>query len=577
MKGVSGSSWVEDSSPVNPGFSSYARARGLPESLSQFLSRRPFLGSESEFDKFSKKDREDLHDPLILHQMEKAVSRTLESLDQGQKVLVFGDFDVDGLCGASILYWGLRKARPGFKPEVYIPNRFTEGHGLNTQAVESFAKSGVNLIITADCGMGSGTEISLARKLGMDVIVTDHHLPEGGLEDCVAVVNPKLGDYPFRDLAGSGVSYKFIQALLAARLGVDSTEYIATMENCIDYVAMGTVADVVPLLGENRILVDWGLSHMRTSPLPFLSKFWQSQLLNLDLEEPFSTEHVGFKMAPRLNAASRLESPRTAFEFLTAVREDEVHRLGTYLDSLNRERQDRLKRLKQSPEVKFYDCSPFPLLVVDTCGGELGLLGLLASELAEDRGAAVIALGRSPEGLMSGSARGGGRLHLQELLQKASGSLQSFGGHREAAGLKLKPENFEDFMVNLRALPIPDASEEETKAADPTYDFCLKLKEVDHEFMKALNELEPFGQSFERPICLLEDYQVRSVRRVGREGKELSFRLSDSNGRSVSGIGFGLGEEAEALENSTRVVGYLSYNYFRERQIQLRLIDILET
>jgi single-stranded-DNA-specific exonuclease len=576
MKRISGGLWVEDSSNADSSIFTLAQNRGVPEALSHFLSRRSFLSSEADWDKFYRKSRKDLHEPLTLHQMSEAVSRTLESLDKNQTILVFGDFDVDGLCGASILYWGLRKARTGFKPEVYIPNRFTEGHGLSASALQTFAKKGVNLIITTDCGMGNGTEIALAKTLGMDVIVTDHHLPEGGLEEAYAVVNPKLGNYPFTDLAGSGVAYKFIQALLATRLGSDSKEYIATVENCIDYVAMGTIADVVPLLGENRILVDWGLSHMRTSPLPFLSKFWQSQLLNSELQEPFSAEHVGFKMAPRLNAASRLESPRTAFEFLTAVKGEEVVRLGTYLDGLNRERQERLKLLKEDSAVKFYDCAPFPLLVVDTCGGELGLLGLLASELAGERGQAVIALGRSPEGLMSGSARGGGGLHLQELLQKVSGSLQSFGGHREAAGLKLRPEDFENFMRDLKSLPIPVTSNETSESIASTYDCHLKLASVDEGFMEVLDSLGPFGQSFERPICLLEDYKVQSARRVGREGKELSFRLSDSNGRSVSGIGFGMGERSEALENSSRLVGYFSYNYFRERQIQLRLIDILE-
>ena len=393
------SEWIKDETPICTESFELALDYGLPKILAKYVGRNKTLSKEGVSDFLSKSIRQ-LHDPFLLDGMHHAVQKVSDHIAAESKIMIFGDFDVDGVTGASILYWGLRKAGHKGKPNVYIPNRFTEGHGLNIEAIDKFHGQGIKLIITADCGMGNHIEVDHARSLGIDVVVTDHHMAKNDLLTADAVINPRLGNYPFEHLSGAGVAYKFIQALLSSRFGEDSEEYKSTMESCIDYVAIGTVSDVMPLIGENRVLVDWGLKNMANSRLPFIQKYWSTKLRNIDLNEPFTAEHIGFQMAPRINAASRLESGQHAFDFLTSVRVEDVIEKGRYLDFLNSERKSRLAALKESTKLIKYYVQDKRVLIVNSQSTEKGLFGLLASHFleAEDGLVAALVLGDDPSG-----------------------------------------------------------------------------------------------------------------------------------------------------------------------------------
>jgi len=561
--------WIEDSREVQEEVFQEALSRGFCEELARFLGRSELIQSRQELEKFLSKDQSHLHSPMLLHDMERAVARLVQALERDERILIFGDFDVDGLCGSAILYWGLRKARKGVKPGIYLPNRFTEGHGLSTDLIEKFHEDQVQVILTADCGMGSPAAIALARDLGIDVIVTDHHPFEEELQGAYAVVNPKLGDYPFEELAGSGVAFKLVQALVETIHGADSQTYHSLTQNCIDYVAIGTIADVVPLNGENRVLTHWGLSHMMESKLPFISGYWKHKLIQANLGERFNTTHIGFKMAPLLNAASRLESPYPAFRFLTSVRQEDVTRHGQYLESLNQQRRKRLHSLMNSRELEIFEIQAIPMVVVHTHSPELGLFGLLAARMSEERNCAVVVLGHSPDGLLRGSGRGSGTPPLQEVFHSVKECLVGFGGHKEAAGLQLKPELFDDFLQALEKVEVSWPTED--VKAEKTAHCRIEPRHLGEELLEDLEALEPFGEGFERPLFLLDGFEVSRFRRVGEDKKHLSFRLQGNGGLLVAGIGFGFGGEEMEIQKAKTLVGYLGFNYFRQKEIQFHL------
>lgn len=567
-------SWLLDESPVCANIVQQLLDLGLPKVLAECVARMQDL-SLHEVSNFISKSSDYLHDPFLIQGMREAVKVASDHIENQSAVMVFGDFDVDGVSGASILYWGLRKAGMKNFPEVYIPNRFSEGHGLNLNAIERFAEQGINLVITADCGMGNDQEVEHARKYGIDVIITDHHMGENERLKAAAVVNPRLGDYPFEHLSGAGVAYKFIEALLLKRYGKESEQYKSTMENCIDYVAIGTVADVMPLIGENRVLVDRGLKNMVKSKLPFLSHYWSKNLRKIELNEPFTTEHIGFQMAPRINAASRLETGRHAFDFLTSVKPEEVIRRGRYLDFLNTERKSRLAQLKSSENLTKYYVQKNRVLIVNSNSPEKGLLGLLASHFLEEEKSlqAVLVLGDDPSGELSGSARASRGFDWFICLKLLENHLMRFGGHAEAAGCLLKRTNLHQFVEDFNDLELIFNQSSLVRR----YNASIALHEITSDFVLWMENLGPYGERFRRPIFKLDQFKVSSSRCVGPEGRDLSFMLSGDTDTRVSGIGFRMGSRQLELEKSKELIVELGFNYFRKREIQLRLIDCISS
>ena len=565
--------WLVDESPISGEISSKLMQLGVPKILADYVARSSEL-SVDDVVGFIDKSTESLYDPFLLDGMEQAIETVSRHIDNQANIMVFGDFDVDGVTGASILYWGVRKAGLKFPPKVYIPNRFTEGHGLNIAAIDQFAEDGVKLVITADCGMGNHEEVEHARQYGIDVIITDHHMGENDKLRAAAVVNPRLGDYPFEFLSGAGVAYKFIQALLARRFGVHSEEYKSTVKSCLDYVAIGTVADVMPLIGENRILVDHGLKNMVRSKLPFLNKYWAKKLRKFELDEPFTSEHIGFQMAPRINAASRLETGRHAFEFLISVKSDDVVQKGRYLDFLNSERKSRLSQLKASETLKKYYVHERRILIIDSGSPEKGLFGLLASYFLEsDRDLrAVLVLGDDPNGSLSGSARAKHGFDWFNTLKLLENYLVRFGGHAEAAGCMLNREDFKKFIDSFDSLSIEFSQPDVVKR----YHSLISLDEISEDFVESQEKLGPYGARFPKPVFKLVNFKVANSRRVGPSGRDLTFTLCSQHETRFSGIGFRMGEHQEQFLESNELIVEIGFNYFRTKEIQLRLIDILD-
>lgn len=562
--------WKEDSRSFAEEVFKEATNKGFSDLVATFLGRSLPISHPDELSRFLDRSPDDLHSPMLLNDMELAVSRVFKALRAGEKILIFGDFDVDGLCGTTILYWGLKKACSGFKPSFYIPDRFKEGHGLSEFLVNKFSQEGFNLIITSDCGMGSPEAIFLAKHLGIDVVVTDHHPFETNLVGALAVINPKLGHYPFRDLAGSGVAFKLIQALIERMHGVESDIYRSFVENCIEYVAIGTIADVVPLVGENRILTHQGLEHMMISRLPFISDYWIKNIIRSDLGEKFRASHVSFKMAPLLNAASRLESPYPAFRFLTSKNSADVRRHGQYLEVLNQERRKRLNLLLNSKDLELIQIKKVPMMVVHTHSSELGLLGLIAARMSDESGQAVLALGHSPDGLLRGSARGPGRPALQEVFRLAGSHLEGFGGHDQAAGLQLKPQNLGLFIENLEKIEMEwDLSQQ---GEEKIFHCKIKACDLGRDLRAELDLIEPFGEGFEPPIFRVEEFDVLRLKRIGSDGQHISFQIRGHENRLIKVIGFGFGECEDSIVNAKFLIGYLEFNYFRQEEIQLRLL-----
>ena len=566
------SKWTQDETPVCAELFELALSYGLPTILANYVGRIQTLSKDNLSD-FITKSTSQLHDPFLLDGMHHAVQKVSEYIDNGSKIIIFGDFDVDGVTGASILYWGVRKAGLKDKPLVYIPNRFTEGHGLNLEAIDKFHSQGVKLIITADCGMGNHTEVDHAKSLGIDVVVTDHHMGKNELLKAEAVINPRLGNYPFEHLSGAGVAYKFIQALLSFRFGEESDEYNSTMESCIDYVAIGTVADVMPLIGENRVLVDWGLKNMAKSRLPFIKKYWSAKLRNIELNEPFTAEHIGFQMAPRINAASRLESGIHAFDFLTSVKVEDVIQKGRYLDFLNSERKSRLAALKESQKLIKYYVQDRRVLIINSQSTEKGLFGLLASYFleSEDQLIAVLVLGDDPNGQLSGSARARSGFNWFTTMQVLQDYFTRFGGHAEAAGCMIERNKLEDFLRQFDKLEL---SYELTQSAK-YYHGCITCGDINEKLVTYLEDLGPYGEKFPRPIFKITDFNVLRSRRVGPGGRDLSFLLQGSLGVTFKGIGFHLGYLQDQLSEATGLISELNYNYFKNQEVQIRLLDVV--
>ncbi len=557
--------------PISEPIYQEAASLGYAEPICTWLARSSGAGREGSLAGFLQKSSQGLHDPFLLPDMEIAVKRVARALKNQEQILIHGDFDVDGLSASSVLYWGLRKACRHARPRVFLPHRFMGGHGIHAANLQEEIQKGVSLVITADCGLGSAEAIRELQTQGVDVIITDHHLPEGEIAEACAVVHPRSGSYPFEGLAGVGVAYKFVEALLSFLHGQDSEICVSTLQNCIDYVAMGTIADVMPLYGENRILVSRGLEHMMQSRLPFLKDFWMRRILKLELGESFDEDHIGYFMAPRLNSASRLESAWPAFRFLTAIKLEDVTGYGEKLETLNQERSKRLKNLKGSENLEIIDFADLPVVLIHTHSDEIGLLGLVASQFAEEYGKCALAFGMNPEGLLSGSARTRSGYSLKLLLEEVGEILEGFGGHHQAAGLRLHPEAFSDLVEAIRQVPARRYSFGETEIKG--FDAWVGLHQIDQNFVESMLSLGPFGEGNPRPVFGIRDYTLIRARRVGRENRDLSLTLKGPGGCQLNGIGFGLADMQPEMESrKTPVYGTLGFNYFGGRRIQLQLM-----
>ena len=508
-------------------------------------------------------------DPFLLKGMETAVTRLHKAVEQGEKVAVYGDYDVDGVTSTALMVEFLTGL--GVEVRPYIPDRFGEGYGLNDDAMRTLAGEGADLVITVDCGVRAVGEVALANELGMDVIVSDHHHPGAALPAAVAVIDPKQADdvYPEKYLAGVGLAYKLAQAYLAKYpvAGLDS-------EDWVDLVALGTVVDLAPLKGENRLLVRQGLAKIRKTPRQGLYSL--SQVARVDLSK-CDAGNLGFQLGPRLNAAGRLESARIAFELLVTKSAMEAGQLAQKLDTVNSERQDMTSEIRELAAERVLGEDPDAMLffAADPRFNE-GVVGLAASRLVESYYRPSI-VAHQGEAFTVASCRSIPEFHITQALDQCADLLVRHGGHAAAAGFTVRNEDVEALVAQMRGIVAEQLGEMEL-LPELIIDREIKLENLAPQYipgiLEDLHKLEPTGRENPEPVFVARNLTVLSSRTVGREGSHLKLFLQAGN-YSYDAIAFRQGYWMEEMPERVDIAFRFEVNEFNGRStLQLNVKEI---
>ena len=521
---------------------------GYPDWMARLLHARG-VDSPEQAARFLDPELSDLHDPKLLHGMADAVEIITRLGRQKARAVVYGDYDVDGLCASVIAQEALRAV--GLKVIVYIPDRHTEGYGLNEDAVRNLA-SQADLLLTVDCGITALAEVSLAKQLGMQVIITDHHTPRDTLPTADAVINPMLGDYPFVSLCGAATVWKLSWALK----GMDFAR------NQLDLAALATIADMVPLLGENRVIAANGLRVMATTGRIGLKALMEAT--GLTWGEALSSDKLSFGLAPRLNAGGRLTTAQDALQLLQSTRSDEARLLAQKLNLINADRQAQEREVLSAAEtlLEGEDLLHSNALVV--CGQDWnsGVVGLAAGKLAEKFGLPSVVLTQQGE-MCTGSGRSAGDIDLYLALKACDDLFSRFGGHRQAAGLTLPYSNLPAFRQRFEQA-VRDQLKGRVLLPQVPYDAGLSLEQVTLETVQELERLAPFGIGNPAPAFLMEGLTLTSCRAVGTQGKHLKCTLSRDK-VSRDGIAFGMGQRQAGLPPTVDAVVRINLNVFQGR------------
>jgi len=550
-----------------------AALAAFPPVLRQILFNRGYA-TDVEARAFLKAEPAASTDPLELKDMQAAVDRIRFALDRHEPVAVYGDYDVDGVTATALLVQTLRAL--GGEAREYIPHRFEEGYGLNKEALDSLKTAGVKLVITVDCGIRSPDEAAHAGAIGMDLIVSDHHHPaEGELPPALAVINPKQpGDtYPDKDLAGVGLAYKIAEALLNSPGGTPGTGAgsALALSDLLDLVALGTVADLAPLVGENRSLVRAGLKQIRATKRQGL--FALAGTADVPLAKTNAT-HIGFMLGPRLNAAGRLESARAAFELLTTTDIMRAGQLAQQLDVQNRTRQALTRTTQEQAEaIALADEGAAHLLFAAHKDFNPGVVGLAASRLSESyyRPAVVAAMGAEET---RGSCRSIPEFHITDALDQCRDLLVRHGGHAAAAGFTVRNEKLPELVARLKALAAEKLDGQDLR---PTVlaDADVSLTTIRPELIKTLSLLEPTGYGNPDAAFIGRGVKVKGARAVGAEGRHLKLVLEDEKGFAHDGIGFRLGHLQPGLPPRVDILFTYEVNEYNGRVgYQLNLKDL---
>jgi single-stranded-DNA-specific exonuclease len=549
----------------------------------QLLANRG-IKTQEQIDEFLYPDYgPDIHDPFLFLDMEKAVERVFRAVEKGEKITVHGDYDADGVCSALIVVSTLEAL--GAKVEVYLPHRELEGYGLNMQTVLEFGKRGVNLIITTDCGISNREEIKRAVRLGMEVIVTDHHAEPPNLpEEAFAIINPHLAreKYPFRDLSGAGVAFKFAQAILRGqkvrklenqKMMIDDPE--AFEKWLLDLTAIATIADIVPLLGENRTIVKYGLIVLNKTKRLGLKKLIDS--LSLNKAKLLDARNVAFQIGPRLNAAGRIDHANQAYELLKTSDENEVDKLVAALNKTNEERQTLSERVTAEAKEKIgEEVGERKVLFALGEGWPIGIVGLVAGKIADNFWRPTFVM-TEREGKIEGSGRSIPDFDIMAGLHEAKEFLARYGGHAGACGFTLR--NKRDYKNFKKALEQAAERQLAGRELAPTLDIDaeVKLEKINWELFELLEKFSPFGKGNERPRYLGRGLTVESFEGVGNNGNHLRINLSHNNGLRKKFIGFCFGDWCEKLKAGDKidVVFEVDVNEWNgNRELQMKIIDL---
>jgi len=523
-----------------------------------------------------------IHDPMLMVDMPKAAERVARAISNKERIAVWSDYDCDGIPGGVVLHDFLKKAGADFTN--YIPHRHDEGYGMNVVGLEKLAKEGTKLVITVDVGIVDNEEVAKANELGMEVIITDHHLPSGDLPPAYAVCDPKARvdeTYPFKELCGGGIAWKLACATLAH--GFTGRENISEgwEKWLLDMAGLSTIADMVPLKGENRVIAKYGLMVMRKSPRLGFQRLCKVARVN---QRMITEDDVGFMIAPRVNAASRMGDPRDAFRLFTTDDESEADELSKKLEAINRSRRavagaitrevhERLEEKKLQGELP-------PVIVLGNPDWRPGLLGLVANGIAEEHERPVFLWGREGNETLKGSCRAGGKTSVNALMHAAKETFLDFGGHAASGGFSVSSEQVSQLETKLvEALAtLPRDVGEESKA-----DRNLSPDEVSPRLLLSLEKFAPFGMGNQKPAFSFHNVILKEVAWFGKAGEHLRIHiLRDEFGdTTIEAIAFyarrDLGKKPDALVvgDRTSILAHVERDTFSRRSpVRLRIIDI---
>lgn len=554
----------------------------MTDLVARLLSRRGITLSE-DIEKFLTPNYErDTHHHSLLEGVERAVARVFSAMQSNEHIAVYADFDCDGIPGAAILADFFKKIQYS-NIEVYIPHRDKEGYGVHPEALKQLRDRGASLVVTVDVGTVAVDPIRYAKELGLDVIVTDHHEVHGELPDCVAIINPKLGNYPFRDLCGAAVAWKLVCALLAEGKKRGLENFTAIPDGwekwLLDLVAIATVADLVPLVGENRALAHFGLTVLRKSPRPGI----RALSSELSVRQSDVTEDdIGFSFAPRINAASRMGNPETAFQLLTVDTLEKAEKLARELEKLNTKRKGVVASIVREAKKRVHAryTAEDRVVVLGDVAWKPSLLGLVANSLMEERGGVVCLWGANVNGDLKGSFRSDGTLSVVELCTAAKEHFLEFGGHHASGGFSVSHEQVHALPgVLARAAETLERREEEKNTE---HDALITLSEVSWALYADISRLAPFGMGNPKPVFRIARTSVASLRAFGKEKNHVEISLScfDTGARARAFDFFRATTDFTHVPEpgkSVDVVGTLVRDSFRgPSALALRLVDVVE-
>ena len=531
-----------------------AKKHNISELLTKILVNRGII-DDKEIDTFLNPTRNDFYDPYLMPDMEKAVERIIKAINNQEKVMIYGDYDVDGITSITILKKFLEER--GLKTGHYIPNRLEEGYGLNENAIRSIAEQKYTLMITVDCGISGIEEVDLANQLEIETIITDHHEQLENLPNAYAIINAKRKDsqYPFRGLAGCGAVFKLIQAI-SIRLKLEEKEFL----KYLDIVCVGTISDIVPLVDENRVIAKLGLKLVaQTRNIGLRELILQSGYKKVD------SNTISFGVAPRINACGRMGYQEEALDLFLTNNIEEARKITARLNSYNVERQTKEKDIFEQAikELEKEDIKNLNTIVLSGDNWHHGVIGIVASKLTEKFYKPTILICFEDD-IGKGSGRSLPGFDLHEALVESSAYLEKYGGHEMAVGLSLKKEKYNDFKLAFEEI----AKSKNIQQIIPVIkiDSIITAKDVNKKTIEDLEMLEPFGEKNKNPIFVYKNLKIDSIRALS-EGKHLKLTLKDDN-LLINAIGFNLGHLSEEylIGDKIDIAGNLEINKYGRRR-----------
>ncbi|MFA6257670.1 MAG: single-stranded-DNA-specific exonuclease RecJ [Candidatus Paceibacterota bacterium] len=552
------------------------------ELLRALLEKRGVV-NEAQTEIFLNPDYErDFHDPLLMRDMEKACVRIYEAIENNEKIIIYADYDCDGIPGAVILTDLF--VLLGYKNyEIYIPQRNSEGYGLNLEAIKQFVKSNVKLLITVDLGITAIKEVAQAEVDGIDVIIIDHHLPKETLPRAYAILNPKIDEYPEKMLCGAGVVFKFVQGFIA-KYGKGNKNFDikdGQEKWMLDMAGLATLSDMVPLVGENRAIAYFGMKVLKKSPRPGLQKL----LAKMKIEQKYlSVDDIGFMVTPRLNAASRMDDPMRAYELLSTRDEAEAGALSDHLSKINDERKNIVKSIMRDVnkhlDKKFESGKEVNVIVIGNPEWKVGVLGLVAGKISDKYKKSVFVWAKDENDCIKGSCRSDGSISVVELMSENSESFVDFGGHELAGGFTVHDDKIH-FLEEVLSLSFHKVKRDK-KEDVVNYDIKSDLGIVNIKNWKEIEKLAPFGIGNPKPVFLFPDVKIEKIKKFGKNGSgehlEIIFSDLSSNATAISFFSdYDSFDVPLAEDKKVNLLATFDLSRFRGREeLRLRIENIYE-